>query len=330
MDHTHIIQAADLEQYANRRDSQGVIPELIYLLVKQSVTKISVCRIPYGDAVNQPGLDGLVETGQSFLEFVPTGKSYWEIGTGSDPQSKATSDFRKRTKDMSDDERAESSFIFVTPRSSGTDGWNEPKQRKWLSRRQDKGWGKIRIIDGVKLVDWLREFPVLGRWMAKKISLATNLSGLSTPAEHWEIILAQAGSSDPPLPPKIFISGRENACTALMRLFEGQSQRLLIFVESPKDVEDFVSGFLASLDIDTQCSFSNRCLFVSEEDAWRAVVTTRKSHILVADPRLGLDSDGMDLQTLATQNGHAVIIPVCGALSGESPEILKLQSPSRS
>ncbi len=330
MDHTHIIRAADLDQYANRRDSQGVIPELVYLLVKQSISEISVCRIPYGDAVNQPGWDGLVETKESFLEFVPKGKSYWEIGTGNDPQKKATTVFRRRTDSILDVDRAESVFVFVTPRYSGSEGWSEPRQTRWLDHRKDRGWGKICIIDGVKLADWLREFPALGRWMAKKIGLSTSLSGLSTPAEHWETIQTQVGTSDPPLPPKIFITGRENACTALQRLFEGQSQRLLFFAESPKDVEDFVAGYLASLDAEIERSFSNRCLFVSEQDAWRAVVETRKSHVLVADTRLGLDSDGADLQTLATRNGHAVIIPICEAWPGGRPEIIKLRSPSQS
>ena len=86
MDHSHIITASDLETYANRRDSQGVIPELIYWLVKQSISEMSVCRIPYGDMVNQPGWDGLVETEESFMEFVPKGTSYWEIGTVSADQ----------------------------------------------------------------------------------------------------------------------------------------------------------------------------------------------------------------------------------------------------
>ena len=83
MDHTHLVQVSDLERYADTRESQAVIPELIYWLVRQSAPSLTVCRIPYGDAVNQPGWDGLVETDESFLEFVPQGASYWEIGTGS-------------------------------------------------------------------------------------------------------------------------------------------------------------------------------------------------------------------------------------------------------
>jgi len=330
MDHTHIVQAGDLERYADTRDSQSVIPELIYWLVKQSVSNVSVCRIPYGDAVNQPGWDGLVETKEAFLEFVPEGGSYWEIGTGSKPQDKATTDFKKRTDAISDTDRAKASFVFVTPRSAGAGGFNEPEQTKWLECRKDSGWKLIRIIDGVKLADWLREFPALGRWLAKKIGLSTSLSGLSTPAEHWETIQAQIGPQDPPLPSKVFIVGRENACTALQGLFEGQSQRLFLFTESPKDMEDFVSAYLDSLEDESGRSFSNRCLFISDEDAWHSISEVRKSHVLVADPHLGLDSERADLQTIATRRGHAVIIPICGAWSGESLEIIKLRSPSQS
>ena len=333
MDHTYIVNDSDLEQYANTRASEGVIPELIYLLVKQSVSQVSVCRIPYGDAVNQPGWDGLVETQDAFLEFVPKGVSYWEISTEANPQTKATKEFRKRTKRISESDRNGSSFVFVTPRSRRSGGWNEPKQTAWLNRRKSRGWKDIRIIDGVKLADWLREFPALGRWMAKKIELSSTLSGLSTPAEHWEMIRTSGTSAtlaDPPLPPKIFVVGRDNACNALQALFEGQSNKLILFAESPRDVDDFVAAYLATLDDDTAQSFTSRCLYISDKDAWRSVVECRKSHVLVADPDLYLESENADLQMLATSRGHAVIIPICAAWSGYNPDIIRLRSPTRS
>ncbi len=330
MDHTLIVQATDLERYADRRDSHGVIPELVYLLVRQSVNEINVCRIPYGDQVNQPGMDGLVDAVDSYREFVPQGASYWEIGTNRDPQKKATSDFQKRTDSMDYADKAESTFVFVTPRSAGSGGWDETRQSKWLKKRKDEGWGLIRIIDGVKLADWLREFPAIGRWMANKIGTMSGLSGLDTPAEHWEIIQSSKGTTDPSIPEKLFIVGRDSACNALQELFEGRSQRLLFFAESEGDVEDFVSAYLSSLDEDTSQLYRNRCLFINEEDAWRSIAETRKPHILVAHPKLVLESDNSDLQTLATKNGHAVVIPICGAWSGELREIVRLRSPSQS
>lgn len=331
MEHTHIVQAGDLDRYAPTRDSQAVIPELVYLLIKQSCSDLVVCRIPYGDAVNQPGWDGMVETNEAFLEFVPKGKSYWEIGTGADPQSKATDDFKKRTNEITDENRAESSFVFVTPRSSGAGGWNEPEQTKWLERRRDKGWKLIRVIDGVKLADWLREYPAIGKWMAKKLNLTANLGGLSTATEHWNDLISECAAGDPPIPPKLFTIGRAGACDALQALFEGKTQVLMLFAESPQDVADFVSAFLAELAPDTAQSFINRCLYINDEQAWRSIVETRSPHVLVANPRLGLESEeGAALQTIARRKGHAVVVPLCGAWSGNSPEILKLRSPSQS
>lgn len=326
---THIVRAADLEQYANSINSQTVIPELIYLLVKQSISHASVCRIPYGDAVNQSGWDGIVEAESAFLEFVPDGRSYWEIGTGNDPQAKATKDFKKRTSQLSADDRAQGSFVFVTPRFAG---WGAPEQIRWLERRKDKGWKDIRIIDGVKLADWLREFPAVGQWMAREIGLSSNSGVISTPREHWENIVSLTKLGDPPIPPTLFTEGRSHACNALQALFDGTSQKLqlLMFAEGEQDVADFVAAYIETLDEDTARDYANRCLYIAEENAWRTVVEVRKSHVLVANPRLELESDRRaDLLTIATRKGHSVIVPLCGAFTGGNPEIIKLQSPSQ-
>ena len=330
MDHTHIVKASDFDRYAPTIDSQAVIPELVYLLVKQSCPNLVVCRIPYGDDVNQPGWDGMVETNEAFLEFVPSGKSFWEIGTGADPQSKATDDFGKRTEEINDVERADSSFVFVTPRSSRSGGWNALKQTTWINKKNRSGWKNIRIIDGVKLADWLREFPAIGRWMAKKAGITPNLGGIITPREHWDLMRSQTEERDPPLPPDLFTISRDGACAALESVFAKEHKQLLLFSESDHDVDDFVAAYLFTIEEDKAQEYANQCLFINDEDAWRTVSELRQSHVLVANPRLGLDSERQDLQVVATKNGHGVVIPLCRELSGANPEIIKLRSPSES
>ncbi|MXZ09827.1 MAG: hypothetical protein F4Y79_10310 [Gemmatimonadetes bacterium] len=332
MNHPLIVTANDFDRYSDTRDSEAVIPELIYLLVKQSVPPPYVCRIPYGDAVNQPGWDGILEIEESFLEFVPKRKSYWEIGTGRNLQNKATKVFRERTEAITEVERSQASFVFVTPRSSASGGWNEPEQTKWKKKRKDRGWKQIRIIDGVKLADWLREFPAIGRWMAQKIGNTSSLGGITTPSDHWELIHSQGDKSDPPLPAKLFTLGRDNACNALQTLFEDTSQMpLKLFAESRQDVADFVAAYLKTLNPEIAQNYANRCLYINEEDAWRSVVELQTPHVLVADPQLGLETDERaNLLSIAKRKGHAVIIPLCGAWSGGSPEIIKLRSPAQS
>ena len=139
MDHTHIIRALDLQRYADTQDSEKVIPELIYQLVKQSVSNLSLCRIPYGEAVNQAGWDGLVHAEEAFFKFVPEGESYWEIGTGSNPQGKATTDFKKRTKILSESDRAKATFVLslLGPPVS-VDG---PSQNRRSGKKAEKATG---------------------------------------------------------------------------------------------------------------------------------------------------------------------------------------------
>ena len=331
MEHTHIIHAFHLEQYADTRESQAVIPELIYLLVKQSVPNLSLCRIPYGKSVNQPGWDGLVYAEEAFREFVPEGKSYWEISASANPQAKATEEFRKRTDDLDNAgiDRSKAFFVFVTPRSAGSGGWNEPKQREWRECRKGEGWKDVLIIDGVKLADWLREFPALGQWMAKKIGITPRVGGITTPREHWDVVVQSGNADDPPLPPALFTAANPSACDALKALFNGETQKLYLFAGSEHGVEDFVAAYLASLDSEEGSTHAHRCLFISDEEAWRSYVELPRPHVFVASTRLGLDSDAnMDLQTLATSKGHAVIVP-CSALPGDRPEIVKLRSPRR-
>ena len=75
MEHTQIVNATELEAYAETRDSEAVIPELIWLLVTQSARDLTRCRIPYGDSINQPGWDGLLETETGFRQFIPNKQS---------------------------------------------------------------------------------------------------------------------------------------------------------------------------------------------------------------------------------------------------------------
>lgn len=332
MDYNHII-TTNLETYSKSRESEAVIPELIYLLVKQSIPAGSICRVPYGDGIRISGADGLVESATAFLEFIPQGKSYWEIGVG-DPRPKATSDFKKRSIDettrLSEAIRAESTFVFVTPRNS----WSEKNQTNWIKKREgEHHWKGIRILDGVKLADWLREFPAIGRWIFKKLNLSQSILGFDIPSEHWETIKAwNSNSDDPPLPAKLFVTGRENACSALENLFQNksQSQRLLLSAESPNDVAEFVTGYLASLDVETRSLYQQKCLLIKDEEAWHSFSELKNPHVFVADPCLGLDSDNIDLQTTATRRGHSVVIPICDALLNNDHEIIKLWSPSQS
>jgi hypothetical protein len=328
MEHTKIVTASELEDFADRRDSEPVIPELVHLLVTLSVPDLTHCRIPYGDAIGLPGLDGLVQTEAGFRQFVPKKTSFWEIGRSENAQRKATEDYDKRTKEVPPAERAGATFVFVTPRSRD---WDQPSQSKWIQARQGDGWKEIKILDGVQLCDWLREFPVIGKWLLQRIGLVKALTGFQTPAEHWSRLAQMVGQGDPPLPPKTFLAGREIACQQLERLFRRETQQVILAIESENDSEDFVAAFLESLDDKTRQSYSNQCLFVSDPDAWLTFTELRVSHILVANPRgLDLADSNEDLHVAARNRGHGVIFSVSGAWAHGADKLIPIMSPSYS
>ncbi len=331
MEHTQIVTAAELDNYANTISSEAVVPELIWMLVKESTFDLTTCRVPYGDAINQPGWDGLVETANGFRQFVPQKKSFWEIGTGGNPQSKATSDFKKRTKATRPEDRQDATYVFATPHGAGAGGWNEPAQAKWISRRKKFGWARIKILDGVQIADWLRDFPAIGKWLLKRMGLVKVISGFSTPAEHWENLQQLAKPyNDPPIPPKLFLVGREQAHAEAMRVFRGEINQLALVTESENDAEDFIAAFLADLDPETRRAFSNKCLFIEAADAWHSMASLRTAHVLLAHPKLDLDDTGEQLHMAATKKGHRVVIPVSGAWAGGSDKLIPLRSPSAS
>ena len=323
MECTKIITAEDLSRYANSYISRGVIPELVYHLVRQSISEGDVCRIPYGDSINQQGLDGVVECTYNDLSFVPEGRSYWEIGTGADPKDKATKDLIKRTEQVQESVRRSTSFVFVTPRSSGS--WEEA----WLAEHAEAGWKEIHIVDGVKLADWLREFPAIALWLATKIGIIPKESGITTPMEYWKENFCRGQDAAPLLPPSLYTATRENACRALEEVFTGKQQCLFICPESEDGVNDFVAAYFASSKDEKIKKYANQCLFISEPEAWKSIAGLRKPHILVADTELDLDSERQDLRVFAENRGHRLVIPLFGSLSDPNAKVVKLPSPTQ-
>jgi len=69
-------------------------------------------------------------------------------------------------------------------------------------------------------------------------------------------------------------------------------------------------------------------LFIKDKDAWQAAISElRRSHVLVASPRLGLDDEQQNLLALAIEKGHGVIVPFCYASSNGNDDVIDLKSP---
>lgn len=303
MQHAILINEEILHSQSDFAESQGLIPELLFRLITASVGNPTGLRIPFGGSVNQPGLDGLLVSPISFEPYIPQEQSIWEIGTSNDPQSKATSDFTKRTNEIPRNERASMTFVSVTTRSAAR-SWSEPKQRAWLKKRIGKsGWKDVRIIDGSKIIQWLYLFPEISLWLADKFHIPTK--GITSPALHWKIL--ERFGSPPNLIPNVFLIGRDKAKEDVLKLFRGETTQLLLETKYPEEGIDFVVAVLASLDKAQSTSFTSHCLIIDDAETWKGFCSLRYPHVMVAKPSLDLGGTGIDLLQHALTYKHAVI-----------------------
>ena len=125
------ISSTNLKQWADTKECQNYLPELIRRLICASVKQLDSISFPCVDAAHLPGWDGIVSC-HEMIDIVPEGDSFWELGSNADVQRKASEDFKKRTDNPLGHNQSESTFVFVTPREwSGADSWVMENQGTW-------------------------------------------------------------------------------------------------------------------------------------------------------------------------------------------------------
>ncbi len=110
-----LVNATDIDSWANRRTARDLLPQLLRRLVRATTERVKFISVRADEGVQLEGFDGVleVETGN---EFVPGGKSVWEFGTNKQVKSKADDDHEKRKENPPlSIAAAETAFVFVTP-----------------------------------------------------------------------------------------------------------------------------------------------------------------------------------------------------------------------
>ncbi len=131
--------------------------------------------------------------------WIPAGRSGWEFGTNEDPKAKAESDFNKSVKAIDKKERAETTFVFVTPRRwAGKGAWAEAKKTKRL-------WKDVLAhYDASDLEQWLEQSLPAQAWFANETHIpAQHVRSLDKCWADW------ANVSTPPLTGTLFSSAIE-------------------------------------------------------------------------------------------------------------------------
>ena len=151
--------SSEIAQWADKPDAPPNLPELFRRLILATVPKVSLIGMPSGSSVWLPGWDGLL-VAQTGNPWVPQGTSAWEFSCQGNTNSKATSDYHKRTGDPGGVDVAKATFMFGTPRE-----WTG--KSKWLKeRRAEHQWADVRGVNASDLVQWLEQAPAVADWYA--------------------------------------------------------------------------------------------------------------------------------------------------------------------
>ena len=205
--------ATEIAAWANKRETQALVPILLRRLIHGSLSRVTMIGFPGGDSVQLGGFDGTlqVEVGNA---WVPDGKSLWESGCNKGVKHKADSDYEKRTKKVRRPDRLQSTFVFVTPRRwTSKDMWA-------VGRRSERKWKDVRCLDADDLEQWLERSPSASTWLTETIGSPS--SGFTSGARYWDL---WANACDLPLPTSLILAGREDAARAFARRHERASRQ---------------------------------------------------------------------------------------------------------
>jgi hypothetical protein len=287
-----LIDATDLSQWAERKDAESLLPELVRKLVSSSVTPNDLIEVSFSsrEGINAGGWDGWTASTATHT-YVPIGVSGWEMGKGVGEKAKAESDYSKRTAEVPLDKRKMTSFIFVTPRK-----WANKK--RWVEEKKAEGaWKDVIVLDAHDLVAWLEQQVGVHYWITDVVK---GPSGEVTSGEAYWQKWAQA--TKPPLSPPIVLSGRKQEAEALAIEISGKPFSKAIHSQSKEESIAFALSTIKSLPENSRESLLSRTLIVDSEFNFNQLIENKRPLILIT--RVNTPNTA-----LAIEKGHSVIIP---------------------
>ena len=278
------ITSTQLNQWADAKDCQQLLPELIKRLIDASVYDIDRLSFPSGGAVYLPGWDGIVSCDEC-IDLVPAGVSLWECGATKDVKGKIDDDFSKRDGNPLGHDKSSSTFVFVTPRLwEGTE--------KWL-QTHGEGWKKVVIYTAVELENWIEQHPSVGMWLAEKRRLLP-AGGYMLPETYWN---RWAQGERMTLPYEIILPGREEMSKQVVETCKTDSMLSLQALTQSEGITFAIASILSSEDAD---KLKSRMIVVTEKDAYNDLVEHYDNLILLTTVTEGVH--------YSTKRGHSVIV----------------------
>lgn len=265
----HLAGASDLERWADTRSAQADLPILVRRLVRAENDQVQRVDMRGGEGVGLPGYDGFVEATRS-TTFVPDGFSVWEMGVGIDPEKKAQSDYRARTRNPNGVDKVNTTFVFVTPRR-----WD--KKKDWEQRRRDDGeWRDVRALDADSIEQALEVSPAVQIWLSELIGMEP--FGATAIEDWWGRF---SKGFDPTLTARVVLAGREDEAATLVRRLANEVGRTFIRAASGDDGLAFTACSMMMMDPDDSEPLLAKSLLVHDGVTLRRLERTSSLLILL-------------------------------------------------
>jgi hypothetical protein len=295
--------ATDLDQWAERRDAQGTLPQLVRRLILESADTVHRLQFRSDEGVQLGGWDGIAEVSGT-ERLVPNGLSVWEVGTNADPRRKAEEDYQLRLQDPLGIDPAQATYVAVTARRF-------PNKQQWADSKADRPWNAVRVLDADDLATWLDDAPATDAWMASKLGRhPESLEPLTLWWETWR------SSTNPELTGQVVLSGRDPASETLLDALDGVPSTIVLASDSTEEGLAFVAATLERDDAPHSQQRFARALVVHDLLGWRRAVASPRPTVLIPQFE-GADVGG------ALGAGHHVIV-LTGRARGASENVLDI------
>lgn len=305
------IEVKDLEDWATRRGSQELLPEMIGRLIRADKGLEAQLRLPSADAISMKGWDGwcLAPTASS---YVPSGASGWELTVQKGSiKGKADGIYRDRTRSPGSLVPSESTFVFVSAHRWET---KDHSVQVWTA---EGSWEHVRAYDAVDLVHWLEELPSVATWLAERIGKRP--PGLRELESFWT---EWSRATERPIVPTLVLAGRDEEATRCATWAQGGPSLLSLQGESTDEAISFVYAAVAQLPVAERDAFLTRCIIVTDAEQARKLGESLTSlHLILEDADAGL------VRTLIGQGHH--VCSVFGSEIGIPRDVLRLPRLSR-
>ena len=187
----------------NKRKSESLFPKLIEKLVKASINKNGYIRFPSGDAIFTPGADGILSNVISTSCFVPSGNSFWEIGTNGDALGKIKGNYEKRKIEEKGLKKEEYSYVSVTSAII-----NSTDKQSFCDQESLSGPFKaVLVIDANDISSWMEHHIEICIWFLQQYDKKIEGYDIILVKDEWDYI---SNSTTPALTSNTFLLGNES------------------------------------------------------------------------------------------------------------------------